>query len=140
MKPWLKLLKLRITVASTLPAGDSKYETRYTIYGSADVIVQSTFEPGADDLPELPRFGMTMTLPGAFTHLAWFGRGPHESYWDRKTGAAVGLYEGAVWDQYHDYSRPQENGNKTDVRRVVLQDESLTSVFLTSYPKHPVRD
>ncbi|MCH8960650.1 MAG: DUF4981 domain-containing protein [Bacteroidetes bacterium] len=125
---------VRITVASTLPAGDSKYETRYTIYGSGDVIVESAFEPGADGLPELPRFGMTMTLPGAFTHLAWFGRGPHESYWDRKTGAAVGFYEGAVWDQYHDYSRPQENGNKTDVRWLALSNETGTGLLAVGLP------
>ena len=88
----------------------------------------------AGALPNLPRFGMTMTLPGAFTNLAWFGRGPHESYWDRKTGAAVGLYESAVWDQYHDYSRPQENGNKTDVRWLALSNDAGTGLLAVGLP------
>jgi beta-galactosidase len=65
---------------------------------------------------------MTMILRGEFKNLAWYGRGPHENYWDRKTSACVGLYEGKVIDQYHPYIRPQENGNKTDVRWVALTD------------------
>ena len=48
------------------------------------------------------------------------GRGPQESYADRKTGYAIGLYNGKVADQYHGYIRPQEGGNKTDVRWLAL--------------------
>jgi beta-galactosidase len=48
--------------------------------------------------------------------VGWYGRGPHESYVDRKTGAAVGLWRGAIADQNHDYMRPQDTGNKVDVR------------------------
>ncbi len=125
---------VRVEAAATLPAGASKYTMRYTVYGSGDVVVEGAFEPGRGDLPNLPRFGMTMTLPGAFNNLAWFGRGPHESYWDRKTGAAVGLYEGAVWDQYHDYSRPQENGNKTDVRWIALSNDAGTGLLVVGLP------
>ncbi len=58
--------------------------------------------------------------------MTWYGRGPHESYWDRKSGAAVGIYRGSVDEQFFDYSEPQENGNKTDVRWVSLtNDEGL---------------
>jgi beta-galactosidase len=52
--------------------------------------------------------------------LRWYGRGPQESYADRKTGYALGLYEGKLADQYHGYIRPQESGNKTDVRWLSL--------------------
>jgi beta-galactosidase len=48
--------------------------------------------------------------------IEWYGRGPQESYADRKTGYAIGLYKGSLVEQYHDYIRPQESGNKTDVR------------------------
>ena len=114
---------VQIEVSSTLPDVDSKYITTYRVYGSGDIIVEGQFIPGREDLPELPRFGMTMTLPGEFNHIAWYGRGPHESYWDRKTGAAVGVYSGRVWEQYHPYVRPQENGNKTDVRWIALTND-----------------
>src|SRR3546814_16013978 len=50
------------------------------------------------------------------TRLAWYGRGPQESYADRKSGAALGIWSGRIAGQNHDYMRPQETGNKTDVR------------------------
>ena len=55
--------------------------------------------------------------------MRWFGRGPHASYEDRKSGAFVGLYEGSVWDQFFPYDRPQENANKTDVRWMELTSQ-----------------
>jgi beta-galactosidase len=73
-------------------------------------------------MPELPRFGMKLATIGSLKHMTWFGRGPQESYWDRKTAAFVGLYSGTVMEQYTPYITPQENGNKTDVRWVALQD------------------
>ncbi len=106
---------VRIVAEATLPAGRSDYRTIYTVYGTADVIVESSMRPKGD-LPELPRFGMQMAIPGEFSTMTWYGRGPYETYWDRKTGAAVGVYSGPVEEQIYDYFRPQENGNKTDVR------------------------
>jgi beta-galactosidase len=46
----------------------------------------------------------------------WYGRGPQENYLDRKTGALVGIYRSAVGDWITPYVRPQENGNRTDIR------------------------
>jgi beta-galactosidase len=103
-----------------LPAVESSHEIVYTVFGNGEVEIASSFQPGAAKLPELPRFGLQMTLPDAFDTVTWYGRGPHESYWDRKTGAAVGVYSGSVDEQYFDYSEPQENGNKTDVRWISL--------------------
>ena len=48
--------------------------------------------------------------------MTWLGRGPHESYEDRKTSALVGKYTADVWEQFHPYVRAQETGNKCDVR------------------------
>jgi len=114
---------VEIKIYSTLPAGDSKYYTEYKIYGSGDIVIKNHFIPGEDKLPELPRFGMTMILPVEFQHISWYGRGPHESYWDRKSSAPVGVYSGTVWEQYHPYVRPQETGNKTDVRWMALTND-----------------
>ncbi len=109
-----------VEVEATLPAGDSKFFTTYQVFGSGDILVSNRFEPEHLGLPDLPRLGMRMSLPAEFERIRWFGRGPHETYWDRKTGAALGLYEGTVIDQFHPYIRPQENGNKTDVRWLAL--------------------
>lgn len=57
--------------------------------------------------------GMNLQLAREYENMQWFGRGPQENYWDRNTGALVGLYNGKVKDQYWAYIRPQENGNKT---------------------------
>jgi len=111
---------VRVLVRGNLPDVESTNEIVYTVFGNGEIQVDHSFQPGESELPEMPRFGMQMTVPAAFESMAWYGRGPHESYWDRKTGAAVGVYSGSVDEQYFDYSEPQENGNKTDVRWVSL--------------------
>jgi beta-galactosidase len=124
----------RIDVTGTLPAGNSGFTASYTIYGSGDIIVSQTFKPGADGLPELPRFGMQMVLPVGFDTMTWYGRGPHENYWDRNTSAAVGVYSGTVMDQYHPYIRPQENSYKTDVRWVALTNGEGMGLLAVGMP------
>ena len=66
--------------------------------------------------------------------MAYLGRGPHENYWDRNTGAAVGLYSGSVEDMIHVYVRPQENGNRTDVRWLTLTDDDGTGLLAVGMP------
>jgi beta-galactosidase len=99
-----------------LPLGDSIYEITWLFLGSGDVVVNPLLQPHAEGLPDLPRFGMRMTMPTEFDNLAWFGRGPQETYADRDD-ARVGVYSGRVLDQYcADYSEPGESGNKVAVR------------------------
>jgi beta-galactosidase len=118
----------------TIPAGETNYRNIYTIYGSADVVVESIFDPADKKLPELPRFGMQTAVPAEFDTMAWYGRGPHETYWDRKTGAAVGVYSGPVEEQIHNYVRPQENGNKTDVRWMTLTNKEGAGLLVVGMP------
>ena len=113
-----------IVVSSTyrLGAGTACFTIDYRIDGSGAVEVTGVLDPLTDKLPLLPRIGMNLQLAGRYNNLEWFGRGPHENYWDRKTGAAIGRYRATVAQQYHDYSRPQETGNKSDVRWFSLRD------------------
>ncbi len=124
---------VRITAEATLPAASSSYVTTWTVYGSGDVVVEARFTPGGE-LPELPRFGMQMAVPGALGTMTWLGRGPHENYWDRHTGAAVGRYSGRVEDLVHPYVRPQENANRTDVRWVALTDADGSGLLAFGLP------
>jgi beta-galactosidase len=64
----------------------------------------------------------------------WFGRGPHESYWDRKTGARVGLYSANAADLYHPYVRPQENGTRADVRWMAVTNAAGTGLLAEGMP------
>jgi len=126
---------IRITSEATIPVGkNSNYKTIYTVYGNGDLIVDVTFTPGGDNLPDLPRFGMQMAMPAQFNTLTWLGRGPHETYWDRKTGAAVGLYSGSVNEHIHVYVRPQENGNKSDVRWMGLTNSDGVGLIAVGMP------
>lgn len=121
-----KLLKLSIDESSDeqvlisaeydLPDVESNLMLTYRVFTDGAIEVSYTFTPRRSDLPKIPRVGLSMTLPQAFQFMEWYGRGPHESYWDRKTSAAVGIYKGTVPDQFYAYTRPQESGNKTDVR------------------------
>ena len=125
--------EVRVVVEATLPPGDSAYSSTYTVYGSGDVIVESSIQPHGE-LIDLPRFGMQMAVPGEFSTMTWYGRGPQETYWDRKTGAAVGVYSGPVERQSHMYVRPQENGNKTDVRWMALTNEAGAGLLAVGMP------
>jgi len=110
------------------------YQTIYRIYGTGDVIIENTMKIDDKNIPEIPRFGMLMELPGEFVNVKWYGRGPHESYWDRKTGAPVGLYEGTVWEQHFPYVRPQETGNKTDVRWMAVYNDMGVGLLAVGMP------
>ena len=105
-----------ITVVHELGDGQALFTTRYTMLGDGSVDVDGALQPVADDLPPPFRVGLSYDMAEDFDTLEWYGRGPHESYIDRKTSAAIGLWRGALADQYHDYIRPQETGNKVDVR------------------------
>lgn len=84
--------------------------------------------------PELPRFGMRFSMSGKFETLSWFGRGPHENYCDRNKSAFVGFYEDKVSNQYFPYIRPQENGYKTDLRRMAITDETGKGLLIEGFP------
>ncbi|MFO7999937.1 MAG: glycoside hydrolase family 2 TIM barrel-domain containing protein, partial [Marinilabilia sp.] len=100
------------------------YTSTYLVKGNKEVEVNNHFEMAEDDLPEIPRMGMTLQMPREFDQMSWLGRGPHESYQDRQTSAFVDLYTGTVAEQYWPYLRPQENGNKTDVRWMTITNET----------------
>jgi beta-galactosidase len=97
------------------------HEQIYTISQDCSIKVENNI--AVDDiLPDLPRIGITLTLQPGFENLQWFGRGPHESYWDRKSGALLGLYDSTVTEQYVPYIMPQEHGNHTDVSWFKLEN------------------
>ena len=75
------------------------------------------------------RFGTRMMLPSRYRRIRWYGRGPQECYVDRKRGALVGRYEMDAEDSAFGYLRPQESGNRTDVRWVEFSDGGSGLLF-----------
>ena len=126
--------RVQLRFEGEFPDLSSTNVVTFTVLGSGDVVVAHEYRPGDMELPELPRFGMQMVVAGGFENVTWYGRGPHESYWDRKAGARVGVYTGTVDEQFVDYSEPQENGNKTDVRWVSLTDAAGTGLLVVGEP------
>ncbi len=126
--------EVEVRFEGSLPDVGSISEVVYTVLDSGDIVVEHAFTPGELELPELPRFGMQLEVPGGFETVTWYGRGPHETYWDRKTGARVGVWSGTVAEQFVDYSEPQENGNKTDVRWVSLTDGQGVGLMVVGEP------
>ncbi|WP_340027214.1 glycoside hydrolase family 2 TIM barrel-domain containing protein [Paenibacillus sp. FSL H7-0940] len=87
----------------------------YRIDADGVLEISQTLIPGVG-LPDLPEFGMLLQLNNRLDTISWYGRGPHDNYADRLTSARLGYYTGAVRDQFVPYLKPQECGNKTDVR------------------------
>ncbi|MDR2682807.1 MAG: DUF4981 domain-containing protein, partial [Dysgonamonadaceae bacterium] len=101
----------------------SAYTVTYTVSSDGAIRVKAAWKAGRENLPEMPRFGMQMQLAPEFEHLMYYGRGPWENYSDRNTASFIGLYGSTVSEQSFDYIRPQENGNKTDVRWLTLTND-----------------
>ena len=125
-----------IKVRCTNEIGAIRQQTDYVVYGTGDVQIMTTYSslPGsaAEQLPPLARVGMQFELPAKITNLKWYGRGPFESYADRKDAAKVGLYTSTVADQFFPYTMAQENGNKTDVRWAELTDATGIGLLILS--------
>jgi beta-galactosidase len=113
----------RVEVISQINPNQSQYNVNYTVKGDGSIDVEVNFSKGAEDLPELPRFGMNLVMPGEFDRVEWFGKGPFETYQDRRSAAMVDVYRGKVIDQHTPYPFPQESGNKTHVRWMKVYNE-----------------
>lgn len=126
--------KVVITVNAKLPTSrKSDWQQVYTVYGTGDVKVSSTLTPGSADLPMIPEIGNLLVLPKEFHNVTWYGRGPEENYIDRKTGYNVGLYQSTVEDFFVDYIKPQETGNRTDVRWVSMTNDDGIGLLAKSF-------
>ena len=108
-----------ITVLADLPGVGGSYSMTYEIKGNGEIVVGGAYKPGRGPVAMMPRFGMELIASAGLERMAWYGRGPAETYRDRAF-ERVGQYVSTVGREWVEYARPQENGNKTDVRWVEL--------------------
>ncbi|MEV5439890.1 glycoside hydrolase family 2 TIM barrel-domain containing protein [Streptomyces sp. NPDC052682] len=126
---------VEIKVAGTLPTSvESAYTTTYTVFGNGEIKVDNTLHPGAPNLPYIPEVGTLLFLPRRLDRLHYYGRGPEENMWDRNNATDVGLYSGTVAEQWTPYLRPQENGNKTEVRWAALTGRDGVGLLVCGEP------
>ncbi|MDO3694668.1 glycoside hydrolase family 2 TIM barrel-domain containing protein [Wenyingzhuangia sp. chi5] len=115
-----------VTSEYHLPQVSADLILTYEINNHGEIIIHQSLNIDENiKTPILPRFGMEMILPKSFDHISYYGRGPIENYVDRKYNTQVGLYNQTVSEQYYPYIRPQETGNKTDVRWLSLNKQNI---------------
>jgi beta-galactosidase len=126
-------IRLEQVAACAASARAVVFRHSYRIDPTGRVAVDCAFavDPAVSDLP---RLGVTLTLPDAFEEMQWFGRGPGETYVDRKRAGWIGRFAGTVSDQYVPYAVPQEHGNKTDLRWIEAASPHAAVRFTASAP------
>jgi beta-galactosidase len=124
----------RLTFEMTSLGGAEKgfrQQRSYTFFADGSLVIDNFIEP-IGDLPPLGRLGYKFLAPRSLGQLQWFGRGPFESYPDRKDAAAIGRYRSSIIDQFQEYVRPQDHGNIEDVRWAALLDEQGKGILIQS--------
>ncbi|MCE5258658.1 MAG: DUF4981 domain-containing protein, partial [Chloroflexi bacterium] len=131
-----QVLQVQITRHAAAPGLSEGFDCTYTytLYGSGELSLEMRVIPSAN-LPPLPRVGLRLELPSAYEHIRWLGRGPYETYWDRKQGTWYGVFESSATDMYTPYVKPQENGNRTDVRWVALTNGASAGLLAAGQPE-----
>ena len=122
---------IRIVVLFKILNNENTLNITYTFYGNGDIFIENEFIPDID----MVKFGMQAKIPKNFNQMTWYGRGPHETMLDRKTGGAIGIYSDVVDYLIHPYIRPQENGNRTDVRWVAFTDKNQSGLLVSDIGK-----
>ena len=116
---------IKVTVNYSLANLKSYYTTIFLINPEGELRISNDFNyKGNLKDAEMPRFGMNFQIPKSYNNISWYGRGPHENYVDRMDSAFMGVYSSSVSDLGFDYSRPQENGYRTQTKWLELIDNS----------------
>ncbi|KAE8444685.1 hypothetical protein EG329_014342 [Mollisiaceae sp. DMI_Dod_QoI] len=114
--------------------------TEYTIHGDGEIRIHVLATPRGSAPKLLPRFGLEMDLVRSMETVKWFGRGPGESYIDKKEAARMGVWSCNVDEIMTNYEFPQENGNRTDTRWVHLTNNRGFGIQATMKCKKPARE
>ena len=97
------------------------HEQRFRALANGGVLVEETVHI-PEQLDDLARVGIVLeTVPG-LEQVEWFGRGPVETYPDRRRAGSVGRWRSTATDLYVPYVRPQETGGRNAVRWIELSD------------------
>lgn len=110
-------------------------ETEYDIFPDGTVKVEAKLERKLFGGKDLPRFGLTVELPKAFSNVHYYGRGAKENMCDFNAQSPVGIYESTVGNMHENYIKPQDNGNHGGTKWLRLYDENGCGVEILGAPK-----
>ena len=119
-------LRFTVEVTGSKSAGFT-HVAEWTFGADGAMTVKNTVTPHGTMPPALPRLGLSLKLDKALESMRYYGRGPRENYIDRKTASFFGVYDSTVTVQYEEYVRPQDNGYKSDVPKLICQPFSNQS-------------
>ncbi len=123
-----------VSVSGTLPLGSSTWSVEYKVYGSGVVKVEQQLHPVGAALPDIPKVGEELRIPKEYGTMSWYGRGPWANYQDKESGANIGQYSGQVDSLWTNYVRPQENGNRCDVRWAAFTNKNGEGLLAVGNP------
>ena len=69
--------------------------------------------------------------------MKYFGRGPFESYIDKRHASKMGLYTSTVTEHFEHYIKPQENMAHADTAYLAISNENGEGLLLTGADKSP---
>ena len=108
----------------------------YTIYSSGEIIIDHTVTPQGMMPLWIPKVGLQWVIDESLNTVSWYGRGPFETYPDRKTGAKIGVYKKTIQEMAESYLVPQDYGCRTDTRWTRLESaEGIGLQFSGACPK-----
>ena len=108
----------------------SSHHCKYTIRGDGTITMENKIS--SPNMTYIARAGLLMTIDEQFKNVQWYGRGPHENYFDRKMGAPIGVYRRTVDEMFVPQVKPQENGSRQDVRWVRLFNDDGIGIKVSS--------
>ena len=126
----------RVRVLASLEVGTTQPSTvhlQYTMHANGQLDVDYQLLPGKD-LPNIPEIGMRFEMDASYKKIEWYGKGPHETYWDRQRSGKIAIHEGEIEDQLQPYLKPQESGNKVEVRWLKLMNEHGKGIQISGSP------
>ncbi|MFW5985709.1 MAG: glycoside hydrolase family 2 TIM barrel-domain containing protein, partial [Halanaerobiaceae bacterium] len=134
----IKKRKTGIKISTTSSLSANNYQTDFTvrynyfIHPSGQLKLKTKVIPHGSQPAWLPKIGLQLQVPKKYQNIKWYGRGPFENYPDRKTGAKTGIYRSTVDEEHQPYLIPQDQGNKTMVKQLLLSDQNETGLLVES--------
>lgn len=125
--------QVTVAIETELPVVNATLSTTYVIHPNGIIDVTNVYTPNEGNNPFrlMPRFGNQLELSAGFDAMQWYGRGPNPTYVDQNV-ERVGIYESTVSEEWVEYSKPQENGNKVDVRWIEFTNDTGIGVRFTA--------
>ena len=114
-----------------------KCEYRYRIFsgGEIEFDLQARSFAYTDFVPQMiPRAGIEFSMPLQFNRVTWYGLGFEENYCDMKAHVQKGVYSASVQDMHTEYVKPQENGHREEVERLLLSGAGKGLLFSFEKP------